>query len=90
MSPDELAEWDADAVRLLGKPRTACTVRELQHLQMLLGAENAARVADLDRVQAAIADAAECGCDTFTSPQWPDGSLDHGRARLVHTCGRPR
>lgn len=89
MSPEFLADWDADALRVLGKPLDACTIGELHRLQAALDAECTRAVADLDRAKACIADAERCGCTEVLTPQRADGSRDFGRAAVAHTCGEP-
>ncbi len=88
MNPEDLDQLDRDARAFVGKPLLDCTATDLRRLGVLVAADTARRVADLDRANAALNDVASCEC-TIAVPQRPDGSLDIGRGRVRHTCGRP-
>ncbi len=88
-----------NSMAFLGKHAFDCTVDDLTSISTMIHGPHrgvpkgntcfiAREVADLDRADAALAEAARCGCDQLTTPVDPiTGEPDLGRARVIHTCG---
>ena len=78
-----LAQLDADARRIVGKPIVDCTVDDLDRISKTIQAEATAQMAAVDQAQMVLAEARACGCDTIWVP-----NDDISRAVVEHTCGR--
>lgn len=77
---------DKESCRIVGKPISECTKSERDIVRKHIRDEATGILALLDRYQAALNEAARCGCDLDT-PRLPDGSPDLGRAAVIHSCG---
>lgn len=86
----DISGMQGHTMAILGKPLVNCTREDLDTITRTLYARAAAETADADRADAAIREAAECGCERFRVPVDAHGRPDVGRAQVVHTCGRRR
>lgn len=81
-TPEELAEMDATAQRVVGKPLLECTAEDMQTIVSALIADVFAIDAAVERADMALRDVKDCGCLV----QVRNGDI--GTGRPMHTCGK--
>lgn len=81
-----LQRLDADARAAFGIGINECSWAQIDQLAEMAANGAATALADIDRMQAARAEAKACGCMTFTAPR-VHGVLDAGRVKVEHVCG---
>lgn len=77
-----IKQFDADAVRFIGKSILDCTADDLRRLVQALENDAATLTASADQAAMVLREARACGCDTIAVLEG-----DISRAEVVHTCG---
>jgi hypothetical protein len=87
ITPEQFAQVDAEARRIVGKGIGECGWNDLEVIRITVQAEQTRLQADMDRAGAALAEVVDCDC-LLEMPLTSDGQPDLGRARPRHVCGR--
>lgn len=73
---------------LLGKSVLNCNVEDLNEVTSIMQARMTRELAELDQMEALLAEAHRCGCDIIAVPYDEHGNSDTARGIILHTCGR--